>query len=413
LDSVAAFLKYGLTTNYKCLYLADVNSPQQIKNSLQTASIDVPHRLDASDLVIRDASEVYLESGFDPRQMIRTLKKACADSEEAGYDGLCVVGENSWCFHTEMEFDAILDFEVEFDATCPDLPVIALCQYDLSQFSEESASKALWTHKNIIYRGMICENPFYIPPKEYRGTADAQLNAKLMLEQAYSLTQSQTQVRQHEQRLEVINRILRHNIRNELNIIQGHLRLIEDSDSVPNPVEDSAEVALDRVMQMLDMADKARHVQKTPKSSTVEAVRLDSVIERAITEVTATYPDADITVSDGQDVSVLADTNLDLAITEALSNGIEHQTQDPPTISLTVSAPTQQTVLIEVSNPGSISELDRQAIQRESEKPLDHGTGLGLCLIRWIVENSHGSVTFSDTDGEQTTLRIELFRTIE
>jgi light-regulated signal transduction histidine kinase (bacteriophytochrome) len=166
-------------------------------------------------------------------------------------------------------------------------------------------------------------------------------------------------------------------------------------------------------MQMLDMADKARHVQKTPKSSTVEAVRLDSVIERAITEVTATYPDADITVSDGQDVSVLADTNLDSAITEALSNGIEHQTQDPPTISLTVSAPTQQTVLIEVSNPGSISELDRQAIQRESEKPLDHGTGLGLCLIRWIVENSHGSVTFSDTDGEQTTLRIELFRTIE
>jgi hypothetical protein len=153
LDSVAAFLKYGLTTNYKCLYLADVNSPQQIKNVLQTASIDVPHGINTGDLVIRDASEVYLESGFDPNQMIRTLKEACAESEEAGYDGLCVVGENSWCFHTEMEFDAILDFEVEFDATCPDLPVIALCQYGLSHFSEESASKALWAHeKSLITR---------------------------------------------------------------------------------------------------------------------------------------------------------------------------------------------------------------------------------------------------------------------
>ncbi|MBZ6496948.1 MEDS domain-containing protein [Natrinema longum] len=411
-DAAAASLKYAFSTNHKCLYLLDTNYLRQVKAALRAASIDVERRIDAGDLTIRDASSVYLDSGFDPERMIQTLEDACNNSLVAGYDGLCVVGENSWCFHTEMEFDHILDFEAEFDMKCPDLPVIALCQYDLTRFSGESAAKALWTHENIIYRGTVCENPFYIPPDEYMETADTHLNAKLMLEQAYSLTQSRQQVERHEQRLEVVNRILRHNIRNDLNVVSGNLELIKEA-SVSAAIEDRVDEALEHVTQVFDVAEKARYVKKTLESSRVEVVPLDPVIETAVDEATATYPEAEIKVTGVEDVSALADPNFDRALVEALTNGIRHQEQDPSMISLTVTVPTEQTVQIEVRNPGSIPETERQSVQRGYETELDHGSGMGLWMIHWIVENSHGSLTFPKTADNQTTICIELLHTYE
>lgn len=411
-NAAAAYLKYALSTNHKCLYLLDVNSLQQVKAAFRAASIDVERRIDADDLVIRDAASVYLDSGFDLERMIQTLEDECSNSLVAGYDGLCVVGENSWCFHTEMEFDHILDFEAEFDKKYPDLPVIALCQYDLTRFSGESAAKALWTHENIIYRGTVCENPFYIPPEEYMETEDPHLNAKLMLEQAYSLTQSRQQVKRHEQRLEVINRILRHDIRNDLNVVSGNLEVIKDA-SVSAAIDDRVDEALEHVTQVFDIAEKARYVKNTLESSRVEVGPLDPVIETAVNEVTATYPEAEIKVTGVEDVSALVDLNFDRALIEALTIGIRHQEQDPPMVSLTVSMPTEQTVRIEVKHPGSIPETERQSVQRGYETELDHGSGMGLWMIHWIVENSHGSLTFPNTAHNQTAICIELLHTDE
>ena len=44
------------------------------------------------------------------------------------YDGFWVAGELSWCFHTDLPYDHVVDFEADFDAACPDLPVTALCR---------------------------------------------------------------------------------------------------------------------------------------------------------------------------------------------------------------------------------------------------------------------------------------------
>ncbi|MFB6205762.1 MAG: MEDS domain-containing protein, partial [Haloglomus sp.] len=201
LDAVTAFIEHGLSTEHKCLYLYDISTARQIHNALSTATVDVEHYRETGALELCDASDVYLDSGFDPNRMIETLEAACEESLADGYEGLYVAGENSWCFHTDHSFDHILDFEADFDAICPELPVVALCQYDLSRFGEDSAAKALWTHEKIIYRNQICENPFYIPPGEYRADADTPMNISLMLRQAYSLTEAKQEIGQHEQRL--------------------------------------------------------------------------------------------------------------------------------------------------------------------------------------------------------------------
>jgi two-component sensor histidine kinase len=411
-DAVAAFLEHGLTTNHKCLYLHDESTPQQIRDILRTTTLNVDHHLNVDDLVIRDASEVYLDSGFEPDQMIQTLENTCEKSVDEGYEGLFVAGENSWCFHTELTFDPILNFEADFDATCPELPVVALCQYDLTRFGEKSAAKALWTHVNVIYRNTICQNPFYIPPGKYYREVDKNLNVKLMLEQVYSLTNSQRQVERHKQRLEVVNRVLRHNIRNDINVIQASLQLVQGADALTSDVEDRLAIVRKHANQILDMAERARYVQETIEDSTVETISLGSAIETAITEISTVYPDAEINVAGSQDLSVLGDTNLDLALTEALRNRIIHQKNEPAPVSLSISTPTTDAVWIDVESPESIPESDQKPIQQGYETQLEHVSGLSLWLVQWIVENSTGSLTFPDTETGKTKIRLQLRRSV-
>jgi two-component sensor histidine kinase len=410
LEAVAAYLAQGLQSGHRCVYLRDVNPTSDVESVLRDANVDVERRKDAGDIAFRDAADVYLDSGFDPERMIDTLESEAEASVEAGYEGLCVAGENSWCFHTDHSFDHVLDFEADFDTVCPDLPVIALCQYDLERFNERSAAKALWTHEQVIYRHQVCQNPFYIPAGRYRSTEDPHLNAQLMLEQAYSLTEANRDVERRQQRLEVVNRVLRHNVRNDLNFVRGILRSVTDNDVLDAESRERLEAAKEHTERVVEMAEKARYIQKTTGDPTVEPRELATAVDAAVAEVEAAHPSADVRVSGEPDVVVLADENLDVALREALTNGVVHQTVDTPTVSLSVSTPRADAARIEIRNEGSIPDADRHTLETGEETQLDHASGLGLWLIKWIVENAHGTIEFPNTGADEVVLRIELYR---
>lgn len=410
LDGVAAFLTEGLQSGNRCLYLTDVNSATEIKTSLRDFDIDVEQRISDGDLEFREATDVYLDSEFDPSRMITALENQAYASVDRGYTGLWVAGENSWCFHTDQSFDHILDFEVEFDATCPDLPVTALCQYDLTRFNERSAAKALWTHEQVIYRNLVCDNPFYVSPDDFQSAGSPHLNAQLMLEQAYALTNAKQEILRHEQRLEVVNRVLRHNIRNDLNVVQGILELLADTEGLAPETQDRISLARKHTNSVVEIAEKARYVQQTMGTASVEPQSLNEIIEAAVDEVITEYPDADVQISGPREMKVLADDNLDVAIQEALENGIIHQEAPSPTVFMEVSRLSSETARIEIQNKGSIPHQDRYTLTEEEETKLEHASGLGLWLIKWIVENAHGTVEFPESKSGQAQLRIDLYR---
>lgn len=413
LTVAAAFVDHVLANGYRCLYLVDDNTSDAIGAALRAAGIDTEQHVAAGDLLIQEAESVYLDAEFDPGALLETLEETTDETLDDGYKGLGVVGENTWCFHTAGTFDRILEFEAQFDERCPDLPITALCQYDLSRFSEESIAKALWTHRQVIYRGRLCENPYYVPPEEYTDAPNPQLNARLMLEQTYDLSGAQRRIRKREQRLSVLNRALRHNIRNDLNVIAGNLQLLEESADLSEAERELLSTAMEYADGVIGMAEKARHIERTLSNSQAEPTDLRSVLEAVIDAIETEYPTAELSVTGEGWPTVWADTNLDLALRELATNAVVHQESDHPRVRFEVSTTTGGPVRIEVRNPGEpVPELDRHALQEGRETPLEHGSGFGLWLVKWVVEEANGRLYFPEADDE-CRIGLELPRVTE
>jgi sensor histidine kinase regulating citrate/malate metabolism len=55
-------------------------------------------------------------------------------------------------------------------------------------------------------------------------------------------------------------------------------------------------------------------------------------------------------------------------------------------------------VCVTVENNGEIPSATRAAITEGSEGPLKHSSGLGLWLVKWLVEQSYGQLTLREAD---------------
>ena len=405
----ATYASHGLETGHRCLYLADDNSPERVKRALGRAGVDVDARTEAGDLLVHDAEDVYLDAGFDPERMSETLEEAVEESREDGYEGLWVAGENTWSFHTDVPFGHVLEFEADFDAACPGMPVTALCQYDLEQFNEESIAKALWTHEQIIYRNALCENPYYVPPAEYQSAPSPSLNATLMLEQTFGLTRTRRQVRRREQRLAVVDRVLRHNIRNEMNVAHGNLELLAESAALSPENERRLATALEHLDAVVETAANVRRVQETLDGEKTQPTAVSALLARVARLTEEACPDATVDLRGDADATVRADANLDTALVELLTDVVLDRQSAPGTVTLRVDVPGVDTVRIDVRCPGlTISATERQALTRGEETPLEHPDGIELWFVKWVVQNSRGVLSFPDDDGVQ--IRVELQR---
>lgn len=408
LEVATIYLCYGLMTGRRCLYFFEDNDPQRLKDSLQEAGVEVDKRLADGDLAIKDATETYVQPEFDGDRMISTLETAAAESVEDGYEGLCAAGENTWCFHADVPFEEILEFESDFDAACPEVPVIALCQYDLDRFDREAAAKALWTHDQLIYECTLCENPYYIPPDQYTTGDDTALDAKLMLEQTYGLAQTQRQLSRREQRLEVVSRVLRHNIRNDLNIVSGNIELVRESETLGEQEKARLSEALDHAEQVCNIAERSRYVQRTLERTSISSFTLGPLLERVVEEVRSEYPKASISVAGDIEQTIGASEAFGRALAQLLGDITRNYDGTAPSIEISCETVPPESVAISIeTDQRLIPSTDREALREGTETQLKHGTGLDLWLAKWIIESGYGTLEFPDSESR---LRINCKR---
>ena len=226
--------------------------------------------------------------------------------------------------------------------------------------------------------------PIYDPdvPPEERNASDI-VGAQIM-------SLDTTDRRQREGLISVMNRVLRHNVRNKLTVIRGYTtdlesRLDGEDASKANRILDSTE-------RLLDLTESARKIEKNREMSPdLEPIDIVTILEKLVDEVNDEFPAAEVTADLPETATVESLPRIETALWEILENAAVHG-GDPAKIEIKVTEADQQIgVTIRDHGPG-IPEQERQILATGKEEPLVHGQGLGLFLTYWLVHNLNGNL---------------------
>jgi len=213
-----------------------------------------------------------------------------------------------------------------------------------------------------------------------------------------------------EERLSVLNRVLRHNIRNQSSVLLAradHLRERVASDDETH-VAAVGEVArrLSRMGQLARKVDRALAETDEP-----DAVPLPAIVDDAL-EVFDPPEAGTVEVDDPPAVSVCAAPPSGDALAELLDNAVRHNPDPEPTVVVGFTAHEESvTVTVDDDGPG-IPDSEIAALAG-AESQLDHSAGLGMWFVSWVVEATGGHLSFADNDLGGSRVSVEFQRKSE
>ncbi|TKX81825.1 ATP-binding protein [Halorubrum sp. SD626R] len=238
-----------------------------------------------------------------------------------------------------------------------------------------------------IYEGSV--------PADER-TTDHIIGIQLMVRDA-------TKRREREGLISVINRVLRHNMRNKMGVITGYAEMLENRLSGEDAKK--ASQIRDTANQLFELTESAQRLEEyRDLSPDLEPIDITPMLEETVTELQMQYPEASVTINAPD--TVVADTHerLKTALWEVVENAAKHG-GNPPNIEIDVTdTETGVTIAVRDNGPG-LPEIEQEVLESNEETPLIHGEGLGLWLIHWIVTSLDGELeTTAGNEGTVVTI---------
>lgn len=208
-------------------------------------------------------------------------------------------------------------------------------------------------------------------------------------------------------------RLLRHDIRNDLSAIAGHVDLLESElgpvRSSDAPLEHAAHVR-DRIRgtkELLRTADAV--IESETGRRQRDRVDLESVIRRQVDCFESTRP-LSFEVDLGTDLDVVADD----FVAEVFRNVFDNAATHNPVADLRVTVTARRdgdevTVVVADDGTGIPDHLRESVFEPGVNSPASEGDGLGLYLVRKLVESYDGSVTVAarEPSGTEFTMRFQ------
>jgi PAS domain S-box-containing protein len=216
-----------------------------------------------------------------------------------------------------------------------------------------------------------------------------------------------TERKQQLSRLEVLNRVLRHDLRNGTNVILGYAELLAEETDDPR-----AEKIYDNAADLVELGNTVRQVEETfHPGRTPERFAVGKLARAAVSEAREAHPDARISVAVMAEWTLPANELLDVAIEEVIDNAVEHNDHDRSTVTVSVEEDTADYVRICIEDDGpGLPPLERAVLKNGSETQVSHSRGLGLWLVRWVVEDSGGELVVEDRKPRGTAVSLRLPR---
>ena len=222
-----------------------------------------------------------------------------------------------------------------------------------------------------------------------------------------------TTERQREQRLAVLNRVLRHNLRNDLNVASGYLDIVSERTN-NDEIKQMVAVAARNVDSVLELGDKARSVERTLNTDKLgtEPVAVGPLVDELAASLTE---DLGGTVDSRVPSDFVIETtpqHLQSLFVNLIENGLKHNDEDRPTVRIDVIVDGSNAQFTIQDNGPGIPAHELQVIDDGEETDLEHGSGIGLWLVNWASTALGGSVSFN-TSEDGTTVSVTLPDVVE
>jgi PAS domain S-box-containing protein len=211
--------------------------------------------------------------------------------------------------------------------------------------------------------------------------------------------------------LEVLNRVLRHDIRNDLQVITGYTDLLAE-EVAAGAATDHLETIRESADHAIELTTAAREMAAVMLSTDEEskAVDLGTVLQGELDEVRSAYPEAVVeTESNLPPVDVAANDMLGSVFRNLLKNAVQHNDAESPRVAVSVTE-RPDAVVVRVADDGpGVPDGQKTAIFGKGEKGLDSdGTGVGLYLVDTLVESYGGAVGVEDGRDGGAVFVVEL-----
>ena len=219
-----------------------------------------------------------------------------------------------------------------------------------------------------------------------------------------------TDSRIQQQVLQVFQRLFRHNLRNKLTVIRGHIELLRQH-VADTPAEaylddiDEAAAGLDSLSQKASTVTSA--LESADETYTIDLVQ---VLERERETVSAQHPEAAIRLDTPAQLHVEGGGELEVVLNELLTNAVVHCDHDGPQVSVRLTADTDRSMArVEIRDNGpGITDVQLTTMEVGEETPLVHGSGIGLWLVEWVVTSLGGDVAFENDTPRGLTVSLSL-----
>lgn len=210
------------------------------------------------------------------------------------------------------------------------------------------------------------------------------------------------------EQLQVLGRVFRHNVKNDMNVIMAETELIQEQRS--NATASGAERILEKSRNFVEMAENQHRITELltekPEPETIDVV---PITKEALSDVQREYPDATLTTDIPPRSRANTTHKIDEAIRELVQNAIVHSDQEQPSVDIQLRRTETVTELIIRDDGPGIPEQEWKVLTDETEiNPLSHGTGLGLWFVHQVIRQSNGVLSFDTNDSGGTTVTVRL-----
>jgi len=207
-----------------------------------------------------------------------------------------------------------------------------------------------------------------------------------------------TERKRREQRLAVFNRILRHNLRNQLDVIRSYAEELADYTK-----DDHAERIIDAADELAEIGRSAQEIDRIiSKNKAPTEIDITESLRETIEAMGLSRSDVTVTTEFPDKARLRThEESVTMAVESALENAVENAAS-AVTVGIK-NANHQCLITVRDDGPG-IPEEVLTPLRAGRETPLQHGRGLGLWQLRWCVDTLNGDLSFETEDG--TTVRI-------